>query len=220
MFPINLRLGGRKVLLVGAGKVGRRKLDKLIRAGAEVLVVDPRPDERLLALAADRVIKLESGFSPELLEGRSLVFAASSDHRLNRAVAEAAKARGIWVNVADSAELSDFILPAVVEDGDFQAAISTGGASPALAAGAAADLREHFGPLYGRLTRLSLILRPLILSAGLSPVERENIFKRLINSPELKKSLVDSDPDSALKIVKELILPVKLSDDFNFDSIL
>lgn len=219
MFPINLHLGGRKVLLVGAGKVGRRKLDKLIKAGARVLVVEPEPDESLRAMAARGLIELTAGFEEALVEGRSLIFAASSDHDLNRAVGRVSAAKGVWVNVADAPELSDFILPAVVEDGDFQLSISTGGASPALAASAAADLREKFGPLYGRLTRLSSLLRPIIMSAGLAPAEREDIFKRLINSAELKKLLADGDVDSALRLVRELISPVKLSSDFNLDGL-
>ena len=217
MFPINLRLEGRKTLLVGAGKVGRRKLDKLIKAGAWVLVAEPEPDESLRALAAKGLIELAAGFEESLIEGRSLVFAASSDHDLNRAVARAAAMRGVWVNVADAPEMSDFLLPAVVEDGDFQLSISTGGASPALAASAAADLREKFGPLYGRLTRLCSLLRPIIMSSGLASEAREMIFKRLINSAELKKSLAGGDLDLSLKLARELISPVKLNSDFNLD---
>ena len=219
MFPVNLRLDGRKVLLVGAGKVGRRKLDKLIRAGARVLVVESNPDEGLRAMAAEGLIRLEASFEPGRLEGLSLAFAASSDHDLNKTVARTAAALGVWVNVADAPELSDFILPAVVEDGGFQLSISTGGASPALAASVAADLRERFGPLYGRLTRLSFILRPIIMSAGLAADEREIIFKRLINSAELKSRLADRDMDSALALVREMMHPIELKSDFNLDGL-
>ena len=220
MFPINLRLTSRKVLLVGAGKVGKRKLEKIIKAGAQVLVVEPNPDERLSTLAADGLIELKSDFDQNLLKGISLVFAASSDHALNKTVARVSNELGLWVNVADAPELSDFILPAVVEDGDFQLSISTGGASPALAASVAADLRENFGPTYGRLTWLSSILRPVILSADIEANEREIIFKRLINSLELRKCLAANDMISAVQQVKELIAPVELDDDFTLDGLL
>ncbi|MDR2946845.1 MAG: bifunctional precorrin-2 dehydrogenase/sirohydrochlorin ferrochelatase [Candidatus Adiutrix sp.] len=217
MFPITLRLEGRKALLLGAGKVGRRKLDKLLRAGARVLVVEPEPDGHLRDLAARGLIELAAAFDEGQLEGHSLVFAASSDPELNRLAAHAAKARGAWVNVADAPELSDFMLPAVVEDGEFQLSVSTGGASPALAASVAADLRERFGPLYGRLTRLSARLRPVILAAGLAPGEREAVFKRIILSAELKKLLAEGDMGAALSLLRELAQPVQLPADLTID---
>ena len=217
MFPINLRLTGRKVLLVGAGKVGRRKLDKLIKAEAWILVVEPNPDEGLRAMAAEVSIKMKTSVGPNWGEGWGLEFAAATEHGLKLAVAKAAGAKGGVVNGGEAPGLSDFILPAVGEDGDFQGGISTGGARPALAAKVAADLRDSFGPTYGRLTQLASILRPIIMSAGLSQSERDTIFKRLINSVDLKNCLADRDMISAVKLVRELVLPIQLNKDFNLD---
>src|SRR5215470_2953388 len=110
-FPIFMRLQGRRVLVVGSGHAADAKLRLLEAAGARV----------------DRVAQLES------LEGYALVFGASGDEARDRAVSDTARAAGIPVNVVDRPELSDFIMPAVVDRGDVVIGISTNGASPILA---------------------------------------------------------------------------------------
>lgn len=214
MFPINLRLAGRKVLVVGGGRVGQRKLDKIIRAGATALVVEPEPVEKLKNLAAQGAIELTPQFNLSHLDGVSLVFAATASAEINLAVAQAAQARGLWVNVADSPEQSDFFLPAVVEEGDFLLAISTGGASPALSARVAQDLREKFGPVYGQLASLAARLRPILQEAISDQAARESIFRQVIDSQALRSHLETGDLEGAVKILREIIAPVKLEDNF------
>lgn len=186
---LDLSLEGRLALVAGAGRVGRRKLAAVLAAGARALVVDPRPGAEVAELARAGKVELRSEFTEELLDGVALVFAASDQADLNLAVARAARARGLWVNVADSPENSDFFLPATVTRGDFQLAVGTKGASPALAARAAARLREEFGPEYAALTSWLGLLRPLILDAGLDPAERRTRFRLLAESDELRAHL-------------------------------
>ncbi len=205
MFPINLDLRGRLVVMVGAGRVGRRKLKKALQAGARVRLVEPNPDPEILILASAGAVELTAEFHPGLLAGASLVFAATDDRDLNRRVAGAAREAGRWVNVADSPEESDFNLPAVVERGDLQITVATGGLSPALAARTAARLREMFGPEYGRLARLLGCLRPRILASGLPGPEREEVFRLLADSEELLGHLARKDAEKARRLVRELL---------------
>jgi len=214
MFPINVSLLGRQVLMVGAGRVGRRKLEKLLRAGARVLVVEPRPDESVLNLAREGRVELKPHYRPELISGASLVFAATSDPALNRVVAEAARARGVWVNVADAPEMSDFALPAVVERGDFNIAVTTGGGSPALAACAAARLRDIFGPEYGLLAGIMARLRPKILASGLPIEAREKLFRKMADSEELRARLAQGETEAARNLIRRLAAPVEVGDDW------
>lgn len=214
MFPINVSLQGRLVLMVGAGRVGRRKLDRLLRAGARMRLVEPAPDQSVLDLVSAGRAELEADYRPELMEGASLVFAATSEPELNRAVAAEARSRGIWVNVADAPEVSDFLLPAVVERGEFKIAVATGGGSPALAAVTAARLREIFGPEYGPLAALLASLRPKILTSGLPVEAREKLFKTLVNSEELRASLAGGQMEKVRDLVKRLAEPVELGEDF------
>lgn len=213
MFPVNISLRGRLVLMVGAGRVGRRKLEKLLRAGARMRLVEPAPDQSVLDLVSGGRLELEAVYRPELMEGVSLVFAASSEPELNRSVAAEARSRGLWVNVADAPEMSDFVLPAVVERGEFRIAVSTGGGSPALAAQAAVRLREMFGPEYGPLAGLLARLRPKILASGLPIEAREKLFKALVDSEELRGHLAKDETDKARELVKRLLKPIELGED-------
>src|SRR3954470_3115914 len=130
-YPVFLDLQDRLVLVVGAGKVALRKTQGLLEAGARVTVVAPEslPDFDHLPL---RLIR--RCFRPADLDGVLLVFAATDDRRVNHRIRLAAQRRGILANIADSAADCDFIVPARVQRGDVQIAISTGGKSPRLSA--------------------------------------------------------------------------------------
>lgn len=130
-YPIFLDLAGKPVLVVGAGKIGLRKIKGLVEAGASVTVVAPRGEPELTTLPVEW---LRRRFRKSDLKGNVLVFAATNLRRVNRAVAVEAKRLGIPVNVADSPTECDFIVPARVRSGDLQIAVSTGGRSPRLAA--------------------------------------------------------------------------------------
>lgn len=214
MFPISLDLKGKLVLMVGAGRVGKRKLAKLIAAGARLRLIEPQPDAEIRHLAESGHIELFNDFHPEQLEGVSLLFAATDRPEYNQAIAEEAKSKGVWCNIADAPELSDFALPAVATQGCFQLTVATGGASPALAAKVAADLRLRYGPEYGHLATLMAQLRPLVLSSGLAGPAREKMFKDLADSEELRQALIESEEDKVYEILAELIDPLRLPPNF------
>ena len=136
-FPLFLNLRGRRVLLVGCGKVGRRKLVKLLAAGALVTVVDP------VAHPSTDADWLMDEFREAQLEGMELAFACAAPDVNRRVVAECRR-RGIWVNAASEPETGDFILPAVFEFDGLQIAVSTGGADPARARDVKEKLERFF----------------------------------------------------------------------------
>ncbi|MFB3827676.1 MAG: bifunctional precorrin-2 dehydrogenase/sirohydrochlorin ferrochelatase [Bryobacteraceae bacterium] len=130
-YPIYLDLRGRRVLVAGAGKVALRKTRGLLEAGARVVVVAPRwlPEFESLPVELRR-----RPFEPADLEGACLAFTAADNREVNRGVASEARKRGIPVNVADVPGECDFIVPARLERGGVQIAISTGARDPRLAA--------------------------------------------------------------------------------------
>lgn len=133
-FPLFLDLRGQDVLVVGGGAVAERKIRLLLQAGASVQVVASALNETLRGwAAAGRLAHLAPSFEPPQLDGKRLVFAATSDAALNRTVFREAEARLVPVNVVDDSGHCRFISPAVVDRGPLQIAISTGGASPVLA---------------------------------------------------------------------------------------
>jgi siroheme synthase-like protein len=130
-YPVFLDLKDRPVLVVGAGTVALRKTKGLLEAGARVTVVAL---EALPEFDALPVRLLRRRFRASDLSGVALVFAATDDRAVNRRIGVAAKARGLFANVADSAAECGFIVPARVNRGDVQIAISTGGTSPRVSA--------------------------------------------------------------------------------------
>src|SRR3954447_8361607 len=129
-YPVFLDLKDRPVLVVGAGKVALRKTRGLLDAGARVTVVAP---EALPDFDDLPVRLLRRAFRAADLAGVVLVFAATNDRQVNHRIGIAAKGRGVFANIADSAGECAFIVPARVNRGEVQVAISTGGKSPRVA---------------------------------------------------------------------------------------
>jgi siroheme synthase-like protein len=138
-YPIFLDLRDRPVLVVGAGKVALRKTRGLLEAGARVTVVAPEAEPEFREL---NVRYVGRRFRASDLAGVMLVFAATDDRLTNHRIAIAAKGKGVFANIADSAEECDFVVPARLQRGGVQVAVSTGGENPRLSAELRKKLEE------------------------------------------------------------------------------
>jgi siroheme synthase-like protein len=208
-FSVNLEFTAKEALLIGAGRVGRRKLTALLSVGAKVRVVEPDPKPWLLELASEGLIRLEPVFKESFLTAGPWVF-ISSRNCDQKAVVDLVKARGLWLNVADSPLDSNFILPAVVDEEPFRLTVATGGSSPALAAKVAQELRERYRG-YGPLARILGRLRPLILASALAETERKKIFVDLVNSEVLLELLLARATSEKIReLLSEIITPLEL----------
>ena len=176
-----LDLEGRSCLVVGAGPVGLEKTSGLVECGARVTVVAPQAVAGFVALDVER---LEREYDPGDLEGRFLVVAATSNEELNRRVFADAEARGLLCNVADVPELCSFILPAVHREGSIAVAVSTGGASPALAQLLRNRIAAQVGPEEARVAERLRALRPWAKRTFPTYEERRDFFQR-----EVERSL-------------------------------
>jgi siroheme synthase-like protein len=143
-----LDLTGRACVVVGGGTVGLEKARGLLECGAQVKVVAPELEPELHDLPVEWV---EGRYQSWDLDDCWLVVAATPDRDVNRRVFDDAERRGIFCNVADDPELCSLILPAVHRVDPIAIAVSTGGASPALAQRIRSDIAEIVGPEHARL---------------------------------------------------------------------
>src|SRR5258708_6879431 len=151
-----LKLTGRRCLVVGGGEIGLEKVEGLLACDGEGTLIAPGAEPALEEYAREGSIRWERreyGGAADL-EGVFIVIAATDDTDVNIAVFEDAETRAMLVNVVDVPPLCNFILPAIVRNGPLAIAISTAGASPALAKRMKHEIREQFGEPYAALALL------------------------------------------------------------------
>lgn len=130
-YPIHLHLAGRPVLVVGAGRVATRKIERLLVSGAEVAVVATEAAARVAELAhAGHLTLALRAFQPEDVHGKCLVIAATDDAALNAQIVQLGRAQGALVTRVDDAAYSDFSIPAVARASTVEVTVSTHGAAP------------------------------------------------------------------------------------------
>src|SRR5580698_7693882 len=177
-----LRLSGRRCVVVGGGEVGLEKVEGLLVCDAAVTLVAPAAVPALERLAREGSIAWERrDYRREDLEGTFLAIAATDDTDVNIAVHDDAEARAMLVNVVDVPPLCNFILPAVVRSGPLAIAISTAGASPALAKRMKRQIAEEYGEPYARLAVLLNEVRGWAKGTLPTYQDRKEFFEGIVN---------------------------------------
>ena len=152
-YPVMLELTGRRCVVIGAQAIREGKVEGLLAAGADdVLVVEPTVDDRFDGVAGVRIER--RAWRPGDLDGAFLAVASSEDGATRAAIAREARARRVLVNVVDDIPQCDWAAPAVVRRGDLVLAIGTGGVSPAVARLVRERLQEEFGAEWAELLRV------------------------------------------------------------------
>ena len=181
-----LRLSGRRCVVVGGGDVGLEKVEGLLACDGEVTLVAPDAHRELVELALEGSIRWERrAYETGDLDGALIAIAATDDTDLNIRVFEDAEARSMLVNVVDVPPLCNFILPAIVRTGPLAVAISTAGASPALAKRMKREIGELFGEPYAALAVLLNEVRGWAKATLPTYRDRKEFFE----------SIVEGDPD-------------------------
>jgi siroheme synthase-like protein len=212
-YPLFALLEDRACLVVGGGAVGERKVQDLLRAGARVTVVSREITPQLIQWAdAGRIVFIRGDFDPRQLEGMTLVVGATDDQEVNRRVSLAAQARGLFVNIVDAPELCTFIVPAQVRRGPLTIAVSTGGASPALARQVREKLEMLFGEDYGRYLRVMQTVRDRVLARRRGHPENVSLFQALV-AGALHEALAQGDRLRALAVLEGVLGEVLASEE-------
>ena len=167
LFPLFVEMEGRPCVVLGGGAVAERKVEGLLAAGAVVTVVSPALSPGLATHASGgRITHVARPYAEGDLAGAALAFAATDDGAVNADVAREGRARGVWVNAADDPAHCDAILPAVVRRGAVTVAVSTGGASPALARAVRERIEAALPAAYGPLAEVAADARRELRAAG------------------------------------------------------
>ena len=186
-FPINLNLEGRSCLVVGAGRIGLRKTEQLLAAGARVTVVAP---EVVGDFAGLPVTLHQRAFELSDLDGQRLVITATGNRELDQLIYDTCEERGIWINSADDPDRCAFTLPAVVRRGDLMVTVSTGGNSPALSSWMRQKLEALVGPEFEKVVNELAQERVLIHADGRSTedIDWKPIIEKIVASHNIHMS--------------------------------
>lgn len=206
LFPAFLDLRDRPVLVVGGGAVARRKIAALLPTGAAVRVGAPVLDPEVADwVASGRIVHLEGRFEPQWLDDIWLVIVATDEPGTNRAIAEAANARRIWANVVDDAPLCSVQMPARIERGPLQIAISSGGGAPMLARHLRERLETELDESLGTLASLLVKYRQRIRARLPETGARRRFFDAVLRS-DIQQLLRRGEIDAAEKALSTMIV--------------
>lgn len=190
LFPVFLKLANRHCLAVGGGKIAEPRIESLLAAKANVLVVAPKVTSNVHQWAKEKkLVWEERPFELHDLNGMGLVICATSSAATNRAVYEESQNRGVLCNVADEPALSDFYFPTIMRRGALQIAVSTSGNSPALEERLCEELRRLYGPEYESWLEWLGKARVSIFADPLSPRRRKTLLRKLASERGLEEFL-------------------------------
>src|ERR671919_353877 len=199
-----LRLTGRRCVVVGGGEIGLEKVEGLLACDGDVVLVAPDAVPELQELAAEGSIRWHRrNYEPGDLERTFIVIAATDDTETNIRVYEDAERRPMLVNVVDVPPLCNFILPAIVRTGPLAIAISTSGASPALAKRMKREIAEQFGEEYARLAVLLNEVRGWAKGTLPTYQDRKTFFEEIVNGePDPIALLRDGDEAAVRDLIR------------------
>jgi len=190
-YPVYLRLDGKLCVVIGGGNVAYRKVLSLLECGGRVRLVSDSVIPGLEKLVHEQKLEYHSReFSDGDLSGAFMVIGATDNPKVNALVYKIASSKGLLVNIIDSPDECNFIVPSVVRSGDLCISVSTGGKSPALAKKTRKKLQDEFGDEYGVFLAMMGEMRPKVIENNQNLAKRMELFSDVVESDimELIKS--------------------------------
>jgi precorrin-2 dehydrogenase / sirohydrochlorin ferrochelatase len=188
-----VRLEGKKVVVIGGGKVAERKVAGLLGTGSLITVISPQATDELKGLASGGLIKwYERSFSKEDIEDAFLIFAATNDKVLNQSIKMGVSHHKL-VTIADDPDGSDFHVPSHIQRGRLSIAVSTGGASPTFARKIREQLENQFDESYEEYLEFLYSARQRILKEVKDPSRKGKILTAIVSEDFLKNPNREAD---------------------------
>lgn len=204
-YPMHADLKNQKCIVIGGGTVAERKINTLLECSADVTAISPQLNKNLEQLAHSREIKyLRRNYRRGDLEGAFLVISATDNAELNSIVYNEASQKGILINVVDDPAKCTFIVPSVLQRGDFVISISTGGGCPALSKQIRERLEKEFGEEYGDYLKLLQDARDQMKQKYQTQEERQKQLVKILEL-DILPMLKEGKKGLAEKKVRECI---------------
>lgn len=185
-YPINVNITGKNCIVLGGGRVAERKVESLLKCGGAVTVISPWLTPQLKMLLSQGSIQhTDRDYRPGDLKDAFLVFGATDDPGVNAEASQEAQGNGILVNIVDTPEICNFIVPSVMDRDDLVIAISTNGKSPALAKRIRQELEAVYGEEYCLFLTILGAVRERLLKTSRDSDNNRLTFSRLIDSDML-----------------------------------
>lgn len=195
-YPIMLKLKGRSCKVIGGGKVAERKVISLLDYGADITVISPNITTTLHNLAGEnKIIYIKRDYRPGDLRNCYLAYALTDNPDVNKQCYQEAQVNNTFINMADSEELSDFILPASINRGNLTITVSTKGKSPMLSGKIRRDLESLYGEEYGCIVDTLGDIRSKALNEIISIKDRRELFRQLVYDIDFNNSIDDIKKD-------------------------
>ncbi|AIM16838.1 MULTISPECIES: bifunctional precorrin-2 dehydrogenase/sirohydrochlorin ferrochelatase [Neobacillus] len=175
-YPIMIKLEGKKVVVIGGGKVAERKVTGLLETGAQIFLVTPEATPELQRLAQEeQIIWHKRNFLETDLMGAFMIFAATNDSQLNQHIKNVAQPYQLVI-IVDDPKKSDFHVPARLQRGKLTIAVSTSGANPTLAKRICKQLEQQFDEKYKDYLEFLFLKRQWILKEIKEPILRRKLL--------------------------------------------
>jgi precorrin-2 dehydrogenase / sirohydrochlorin ferrochelatase len=192
-YPVTLRLVGKKVVVVGGGKVAERKVKGLLGTGAEVVVVSPEATEGIQGLHREgKIVWKQKLVAVSDLANAFMILVATNNPHLNQSIKKTAEAHQL-VTIADDPDGSNFHVPAHFSRGQLSIAVSTGGASPTLAGKIREQLEEQFDDSYESYLEFLSCKRKWILKEVEDATLKRKLLKTIVSSDFLTSANREDD---------------------------
>lgn len=204
-YPVYIEMRDQPVVVIGGGKIAEGKVDGLLAAQANVMVIAPELTPHLHDLVKqDQIRYLARSYQPGDLSGAFMVICATDRADINHRVWQEATANHQLVNVVDDTPRCNFIAPSILRKGDLTIAISTSGRAPALAVRLKERLQRELGPEYERFLELAGELREPLARHVPDFETRKALWYELVDS-EILDVLAEGDEDSARQIISRVV---------------
>jgi precorrin-2 dehydrogenase/sirohydrochlorin ferrochelatase len=197
LYPVMLRVAGKRAVVIGGGLVAMRKIKDLLDCGALVTVISPQIDEsihNLCALYPDKIKIINRDYKRRDIAGAFIIFSATDNERINRDVSRDARKKNIIINTADDPENCTFFVPSWFNRKGIIIAVSTSGISPALSARFRRKIEEvipdSIEDILAALEKTRYLLKNNSVFESLTPQQRGRILKQIVNNDDLLEELV------------------------------